>query len=80
MRRFPSPWTVEALGGIKRGSWTPPWKHIGLGQFDGEGVCPPYILYAIQVFGTFPPLAASWRITSLWSQTFILDEPFVFPE
>ena len=37
-------------------------------------------LYAIQVFGTFPPLAASWRMTSLWSQTFILDEPFVFPE
>ena len=37
-------------------------------------------LYAIHVFGTFPPLAASWRMTSLWSQTFILDEPFVFPE
>ena len=37
-------------------------------------------LYAIHVFGTFPPLAASWRMTSLWSQTFIFDEPFVFPE
>lgn len=77
------PFTMDR-GGPKRrhqrGSWTPPWKHIGLGQFDGEGVGPPYILYAIQVFGTFPPLAASWRMTSLWSQTFILDEPFVFPE
>ena len=37
-------------------------------------------LYAIHVFGTFPPLAASWRMTSLWSQTFIFDEPFVSPE
>ena len=37
-------------------------------------------LYAIHVFGTFPPLAASWRMTSLWSQTFIFDEPFMFPE
>ena len=30
-------------------------------------------LYAIHVFGTFPPLAASWRMTSLWSQTFIFE-------
>ena len=34
-------------------------------------------LYSIHFFGTFPPLAASWRMTSLWSQTFIFDEPFV---
>ena len=38
-------------------------------------------LYSIHFFGTFPPLAASWRMTSLWSQTFIFDEPFfVSPE
>ena len=45
----------------------------------GSGIGLPE-LYAIHVFGTFPPLAASWRMTSLWSQTFIFDEPFVFPE
>jgi hypothetical protein len=35
-------------------------------------------LYAIHVFGTFPPLAASWRMT-LVEPNIHLDEPFVFP-
>ena len=84
------------VGGVEGGWPKPSFTHhfyrkpLGLraidsgdplcGYRESGGISSRVALYAIHVFGTFPPLAASWRMTSLWSQTFIFDEPFVSPE